>query len=113
MAIKEVRSRISSSSPRHPGPGSVHELSPGARSAPSSRSRGDQAEHPAETQSTQAHISLGGGDEPAEVRVTGPEQRTDRRRDSTPLGEPREQRSSVSDRTEEGPRHEPQPLPED
>jgi hypothetical protein len=110
MAIKEVRSRISSSSPRHPGPGSLHELSPGARSSPSSRSRGDQAEHPAEPQ---AHISLGGGDEPAEVRVTGPEQRTDKRRDSAPLGEPSEQRSSVTDRTEEGPRHEPQPLPED
>jgi hypothetical protein len=110
MAIKEVRSPISSTSKARGGPGTPRELSPGARSAPSSRSRGDQAEHPAEPQ---AHISLGGGDEPAEVRVTGPEQRTDRRRDSFPAGEPQEHRSSVSDRTEEGPRNEPQPLPED
>jgi hypothetical protein len=71
MAIKEVRSPISSTSRSAGGPGSVQSqpLSSGARSHPSARARGDQApsEHPAEPQ---AHISLGGGDERAEVRVT-------------------------------------------
>jgi hypothetical protein len=70
MAIKEVRSPISSTSKVRGGPGTPRELSPGARSAPS-------------------------------------------RRDSAPMGEARERQSFITDRTEEGPRHEPQPLPED
>ena len=106
MAIREVKSNISSGSKLIPGPRS---LSPGARSDPSARSRGDQATSTPPGQ-PQAHISLGGGDEPAEVRITGPERREDRRRDSTATGEPREHQSGVTDRTEEGPRHEPQPM---
>jgi hypothetical protein len=103
MAIKEVRSPISSTSRAGGGPGSLQsqQLSPGARSMP----RGDQAsEQPAEP--TQARVSLG-GEEGASLTVTGPEDRTIPRRDSTARGEPGEQRSSVSDRME-APRNEPE-----
>jgi hypothetical protein len=109
MPIKEVRSRISSSSPRHPGPASAQPLSPGARSHPSARARGDQAPSHEPEQPTHARVSLG-GDEGATVHVVGPEQRTDRRRDSTPQGEAREQRTSVSDRTQDAPRNEIPPA---
>jgi hypothetical protein len=93
MAIKEVRSRISTTS-QTPGPGSSLRLSPGARSMP----RSDQAAsaHPAEP--TQARVSLG-GEQGASAMVTGPEGRRPVS-DSTPMGEANERRSSVSDVTE-------------
>jgi hypothetical protein len=53
--------------------------------------RGDQATS-ATPAPPPAHICLG-GDEPAEVRITGAERREDRRRDSTPMREPREQQT--------------------
>jgi hypothetical protein len=116
MPIREVKSPISSGSGRGVGPGTPHELSPGARSAPSARSRGDQAREPPEQ--PQARVSLGNAEEGATVMVTGPEGRRpvgsrEDRRDSTPQGSPTERRSSVSDRTQDGPINEPQPLPED
>jgi|SRR6516162_1483701 hypothetical protein len=109
--VQEVRSPISSTT-RGSKLASAQPLSPGARSHPSAHGRSDQAsaEHPAEP--TQARVSLG-DEEGATVHVTGPEQRTDRRRDSTPQGEPTERRSSVSDRTQDGPINEPPPPPED
>jgi hypothetical protein len=117
MPIREVKSPISSSFGRGVGPGSSHPLSPGARSNPSARSRGDQAStlHPAEPT---ARVSLGNAEEGATVTVTGPEGRRpigprEDRRDSYPTGEPQEHRSSVSDVTAEGPRHEPPAPPED
>jgi hypothetical protein len=77
MPIREVRSPISSSSnPRGFGPGSNQPLSPGARSLP-----GRRADQTHEQQLPQAHISLGGGDEPAELPVIGPEGRQPLRRD--------------------------------
>jgi hypothetical protein len=107
MAIKEVRSPISSTSRSAGGPGSAHSqpLSPGARSAPGRRADQAASEQPAEP--TQARVSLG-GEEGASLTVTGPEDRTLPRRDSTARGEPQEQRASVSDRTEEGARFEPE-----
>ena len=90
--VQEVRSPISSTTPGSKL-ASSRPLSPGARSMP----RSDQVSHEPE-QFTQARVSLG-GEEGATVHVVGPEQRGDRRRDSTPQGSPQERRSSVSDRT--------------
>jgi hypothetical protein len=91
MGISEVKSPASSG-PRTRagfGPASNQPMSPGSRSMP----RTDQATEP-----TQPHIPMGGGDEPAEMLVTGAERREDRRRDSTPTGEPREH-EATTDRT--------------
>jgi hypothetical protein len=66
MGITEVRSPASSSS-RNSKLSGGQPLSPGARSMPG-RGRADQAP----PQAPHAHISLGGGDEPAELHVIGP-----------------------------------------
>jgi hypothetical protein len=98
MGISEVKSPASSGSRTRTGfgPGSNQPMSPGSRSVP----RSDQAGEPS-PKPTQPHISLGGGDEPAEMRIAGPEGREDRRRESTPTGEPREH-ETATDRVEHG-----------
>jgi hypothetical protein len=64
--------------------------------------RSDQAGETTE-QPSHARVSLGGGEEPAEVRATGPERREDRRRDSsTATGEPREHETMTDGGEHEG-----------
>jgi hypothetical protein len=61
----EVRSPINS---RHRNTGGGQPLSPGTRSMPGARGRSDQTSQ----EPPRAHVSLGGGDEPASVTITGP-----------------------------------------
>jgi hypothetical protein len=71
MPIREVCSPVNSSV-RNSKLSGGQPLSPGARSMPGRRA--DQTHEPAQ-EPTKARVSLGSGGEPAEVTVTGPQEK--------------------------------------